>query len=87
MEEFYPNHHQYLNTLTIRDRGRDHHIDLDDVYWIESDGNFLALNLQDQRLLYRSTMNAFETEVNPTKFLCIHRSYICLLYTSPSPRD
>jgi len=76
MEEFYPNQDQYLNTLTIKDRGQDHQIDLDDVLWIESDGNYLALNLQDKRLLHRSTMNAFETEVSPAKFLRIHRSYM-----------
>ena len=76
MEEFYPNQDQYLHTLTIKDRGREHQINLEDVLWIESDGNYLALNLQDKRLLHRSTMNAFETEVSPAKFLRIHRSYL-----------
>lgn len=76
MEEFYPNQNPYLNTLTIKERGRDHQINLDDVLWIEADGNYLALNLPNNRLLHRSTMNAFETELNPNKFLRIHRSYI-----------
>jgi len=76
MQEFQAEPDQYLSVITLKDRGRTKQIALEDVLWIEADGNYLALNLSNERHLHRSTMNAFESEIDPTKFLRIHRSTI-----------
>ena len=61
MQEFQAETDQYLSVVTIKDRGKTRQIALDDVFSIEADGNYLALQLQNERILYRSTMNAFES--------------------------
>lgn len=76
MQEFQAEPDQYVSTITLKDRDKTRQIALEDVLWIEADGNYLALQLSNERLLYRSTLNAFESEINPTTFLRIHRSII-----------
>lgn len=76
MQEFQAEPDQYLSAVTLKDRGKTRQIALEDVLWVEADGNYLALHLANEHVLYRSTMNAFESDINPTNFLRIHRSLI-----------
>ncbi len=67
---------EYLNQVTISDRGREMEIDLDEVLYFEANGNYVNLFTQSKVHLYRTTMNALAEQVNPEDFIRIHRSLI-----------
>jgi len=66
----------YTETFTIRDKGREFKVKVEDILYLRAEGNYLCLQLKDRHYLYRMTMNAVETELDPARFLRIHRSYI-----------
>lgn len=69
-------HSDFVETFTIRDKGRDHVVHVDDIVFLRAEGNYLKLVLAERGFLYRMTMNAVETELDPARFQRIHRSYI-----------
>ncbi|HEY0304522.1 MAG TPA: LytTR family DNA-binding domain-containing protein [Longimicrobiales bacterium] len=46
------------------------------VDWIEACGNYVFLHVGNERHLYRQTMSALETRLDPAMFVRIHRSTI-----------
>lgn len=66
----------FTTSITIADRGMEHQIDLDDVLYMEANGNYIGLVTKTKIHLYRSTMNAFAVQLNPEEFIRIHRSTI-----------
>lgn len=69
-------HSSYARHIIIRDRGREFEIDLDDVLYAEAEGNYVNFELQNRHYLYRITMNALASDLDPIKFLRVHRSFI-----------
>lgn len=69
-------HSSYARKILIKDRGREINLDLDEVLFAEAEGNYVNFQLKDRHYLYRITMNALINDVDPTKFLRIHRSFI-----------
>jgi two-component system LytT family response regulator len=67
---------EYTETIVIRERGREWRVGVDDIVFMRAEGNYLHLQLKERHHLYRMTMNAVETELDPSRFLRIHRSYI-----------
>lgn len=67
---------EYTEVFVIKDRGRELKVPVDDIIFLRAEGNYLHLQLKEKHHLYRMTMNAVETELDPTRFLRIHRSYI-----------
>jgi two-component system LytT family response regulator len=67
---------EYTEQFVIRDKGREYKVHADDIVFLRAEGNYLCLQLKDRSHLYRFTMNAVEAELDPTRFLRIHRSYI-----------
>jgi two-component system LytT family response regulator len=67
---------EHVEQFTIRDKGREHKVNVSDILYLRAEGNYLCLQLKDRHLLHRMTMNAVETELDPARFLRIHRSYI-----------
>ncbi len=67
---------EHLESFTIREKGREHKVGVSDVLYMRSEGNYLCLQLKDRHFLHRMTMNAVESELDPARFLRIHRSYI-----------
>ncbi|HEY0976433.1 MAG TPA: LytTR family DNA-binding domain-containing protein [Flavobacteriales bacterium] len=68
--------HEFTESFTIRDKGREHVVAVDDILFLRAEGNYLKLVLADRSFLYRMTMNAVESELDPARFLRIHRSYV-----------
>lgn len=66
----------FTEHFTIRDKGREHVVPVDDILFLRAEGNYLKLVQADRGLLHRMTMNAVESELDPTRFLRIHRSFI-----------
>lgn len=76
MREHMHANSEYTETIVIRERGREWRVGVDDLVFMRAEGNYLHLQLKDRHHLYRMTMNAVETELDPSRFLRIHRSYI-----------
>jgi two-component system, LytTR family, response regulator len=66
----------FQEVFLIREKGREHKVEAANVVYMRAEGNYLSLQLKDRHHLYRMTMNAMESELDPARFLRIHRSYI-----------
>ncbi len=68
----------YVDRLTIRDPGRLRIVDVSDISWIESAGNYVDIHVysQPKSYLLRDTMSALEQKLDPAVFARIHRSSI-----------
>ena len=76
MREHMHANSEYTETFVIRERGRERQVPVDEIVYLRAEGNYLHLQLKDRHHLYRLTMNAVESELDPSRFLRIHRSYI-----------
>jgi two-component system LytT family response regulator len=76
MREHMHENHEFTMRFAIRDKGREYQVPVSEVIYLRAEGNYLCLKLPDRQHLYRMTMNAVESELDPTAFLRIHRSYI-----------
>ncbi len=67
---------EYVEVFNIREKGREHKVPVDEIIYLRAEGNYLHLQLKERHHLHRMTMNAVESELDPSRFLRIHRSYI-----------
>ena len=79
MREHMLSNSEFTEHFVIREKGREHKVPVDDILYLRAEGNYLCLKLKDRQFLYRLTMNAVESELDPERFLRIHRSYIVYL--------
>jgi hypothetical protein len=63
----------YLTHLPVRSRGRTTLVALDEVDWIETQGNYLALHAGPAEHLVRESLSALEPRLDPRRFVRIHR--------------
>ena len=63
-----------LERFAVRDRDRIILIDVADVSWLGSSGDYLMLNTGAGRHMTRMTMQEAESRLNPEEFMRIHRS-------------
>lgn len=52
---------------------------LDDILYIEADGNYLTFVLRTRRLLSRQTLTQIQQFLPPDQFIRVHRSYLVAL--------
>jgi two-component system LytT family response regulator len=76
VREHMSSNSEYVEVFNIRDKGREHKIPVDEIMFLRAEGNYLHLQLKDKHILHRMTMNAVESELDPARFLRIHRSFI-----------
>lgn len=62
--------------IPVKTRGVTHVVELADVAWIETQGNYLALHTEAGSHLVRDTLAAFERQLDPARFVRIHRRVI-----------
>lgn len=67
---------KYLERLVIKAEGRVFFLDTDDIYWIEAEGNYVRVHNGKKSHLLRETVSSLEAQLDPKKFLRIHRSAI-----------
>lgn len=65
-----------LRRLIIKVDGRIVFLKLNEIYWIEADDKYVHIHLHGQSHMVRQTMSVIETQLDPKKFLRIHRSTI-----------
>jgi two-component system, LytTR family, response regulator len=63
-----------VERLCVRDGDRIHLVRLDDVDWIEAQGNYVEIHAGTATLLHRETLTSLAARLGPTRFVRIHRS-------------
>lgn len=63
----------YWTELAVRSVGRIDRVNLSDVLWIESAGNYVELHLPQRTFLHRTTLSELERYLDPEQFHRIHR--------------
>lgn len=67
---------KHLKRLLVKSRGRIYFVRVDDIQHIEAAGNYMSLWVAGTEHLIRETLNAIEKQLDPEKFVRIHRSTI-----------
>ncbi|HEX8274436.1 MAG TPA: LytTR family DNA-binding domain-containing protein [Longimicrobiaceae bacterium] len=71
-----PEGRRYADRLVIRDAARIRWVRVDELDWIEADGDYMRLHSAGTSHLLRKTMAELERSLDPRRFLRIHRSTI-----------
>ena len=66
----------YLDRIVVRSRSRILFLDVAEVTWLEAFGNYVRFHTPVEVYTVRGTLTSFEKELDPTRFVRIHRSMI-----------
>jgi two-component system, LytTR family, response regulator len=66
----------FQDRLPIRSGGRIVFLQTSDIRWIEAAGNYLKFVTKDESVLMRGTISSLEGQLDPERFIRIHRSTI-----------
>jgi two-component system LytT family response regulator len=66
----------YLERIAVKEAERITFVDVKDIDWISSDGNYVQLHAKNKIYLLRETMDGIERKLNPQEFLRLRRSTI-----------
>jgi len=67
---------EFLDRVVVKDRHKIHIIPVDKIRYIESLDDYVLIYTKEGRHTKQKTMKYFETALNPSEFIRIHRSYI-----------
>ena len=67
---------RYLDRVLIKSRARVYFLQMDEVDWIEAARNYVHLHVGSRSHLLRQTLSGIEEQLDPRRFLRIHRSAI-----------
>ena len=62
--------------LLVKSGGRVSFVDVDQIDWVEAEGNYVRIHAGDQVHVLRETMNGLLDRIGPQQFFRIHRSRI-----------
>lgn len=68
--------HAARRRFVVKAAGRIRLVRAEEVLWIEAAGNYARLHTREGRHSLRETMQSLEQQLDPARFLRIHRSYI-----------
>lgn len=71
-----PDHVTESNTITVKSGYDLHKLILDDIYYIESDGEYVNFHLHDRKIMSYQSLKSLEKMLDPSLFMRVHRSYI-----------
>ncbi len=69
-------HQKRPERILIRSEGRVYFVNVQEIDWVEAEGNYLRLHVGSESHLLRQTMNSLERQLSPSRFIRIHRSTI-----------
>jgi two-component system LytT family response regulator len=64
----------WLGRIAVKSVGRTVFVNVESVDWLETAGNYVCLHAGQETHVVRETMNQLETQLDPAKFVRIHRS-------------
>ena len=69
----------WLERIAVESRGKVKYVQVGDIHYIMASGPYAELYLADRRHLVRVSMNTLEEQLDPSRFMRIHRSAIVRL--------
>lgn len=66
----------HLERLVIKMNGHVLFVKTDDIDWLEAEGNYVRLHAGKESYLLRDTISALEGQLDPKRFVRVHRSAI-----------
>ncbi len=60
----------------VRKLGKEFLVSANEVEWLQASGNYMNLHVRGRAYPLRSTMAAIEAQLDPTRFVRVHRSHI-----------
>lgn len=66
----------YLERILIKEDKKNIFVDVNDIRWIESSGNYVKLHLAEETHMIRGSLKTLQHKLHPLRFVRIHRSYI-----------
>ena len=66
----------HLERLVIKMNGHVFFVKTEDIDWLEAEGNYVRLHAGKESYLLRDTISALESQLDPKRFVRVHRSAI-----------
>lgn len=66
----------HLERLVIKMNGHVFFVKTEEIDWLEAEGNYVRLHAGKESYLLRDTITALETQLDPRRFIRVHRSAI-----------
>jgi len=67
---------EFLQRIAVKSRHKVSVVPIDEIIFLEAEGDYVMIHTKDARHLKEKTMKYFETHLDPSQFIRIHRSYI-----------
>lgn len=67
---------RFTKRIVVKSSGRIHFVKVDEIDWVEAEGNYVRLHIGAHSHLLRETMKGMEAALDPERFIRIHRSTI-----------
>jgi two-component system, LytTR family, response regulator len=66
----------YIDKIAAKTGNRTFYVPVDDIEWVEASGDYISLHVGSRTHLIRETLDGLERQIDPAKFVRIHRSTI-----------
>jgi two-component system LytT family response regulator len=67
---------RYLDRIVVKNKGRVVFVSVDDIQYLQAEGNYVRIVAQGQPYLLRGTISDFDRKLDPMSFVRVHRSSI-----------
>ncbi len=76
IKQIKDNSKDYIERIPIKSKGRIFFINVEDIIYIESAGNYVNIKTETESHLLRETISNLESKLLPGKFIRIHRTHL-----------
>jgi len=67
---------EFLQRIAVKSRHKVSVVPVEEIIYLEAEGDYVMLHTKDARHLKEKTMKYFESHLDPSQYIRIHRSYI-----------
>ena len=68
--------YNYPDILAIKDGSEVNRVPVSDIHWVDAAGDYMCVHTSDQTYIMRRTMKELDQQLDPRKFIRVHRSAI-----------
>jgi len=66
----------YLTKILAKQNKKIYFLEVEDIIWFESSGNYVKVHLENNHYLIRASLSSLEEKLNPRKFIRVHNTTI-----------
>jgi len=67
---------EYLQRIAVKSRHKVSVVPVEDIFYLEAEGDYVMIHTKEAKHLKEKTMKYFESHLDPSQYIRIHRSYI-----------